>query len=140
VKKKIHEATQNKTTEIINKLKAHYDIKSDAKFAEYLGIATTTLSSWKCRNSLDYDLIYAKCVDIDANWLLSGHGEIVKQTHKKNNQSATFRRDKSEEKYILQLESENKRLIIDNQRKQELISALLDNLANIKKQTHSMDS
>lgn len=31
------------------------------------------------RDGLDYDLVYSKCVGIDANWLLTGDGEMVKK-------------------------------------------------------------
>lgn len=61
---------------IINKLAKHYKFNKMSEFANFLGIATTTLSSWKSRNSIDYDLVYSKCVGINANWLLTGKGEM----------------------------------------------------------------
>lgn len=65
-------------TLILNKIKLHYNFKTNADFAAFLGIAPTTLSSWYSRNSIDYELISSKCVEIDANWLLTGEGEIAK--------------------------------------------------------------
>jgi len=59
---------------ILDSIKAHYGFKKNVDFANFLGIATTTLSSWYARNSIDYELICAKCVDIDANWLFTGRG------------------------------------------------------------------
>lgn len=70
---------------ILNALKKHYNFKSNIEFANFLGIAPTTLSSWYSRNTLDYDLIYAKCKDIDANWLLTGEGPMLKQHTDNNN-------------------------------------------------------
>lgn len=66
-------------TLILNKIKEHYGFLKDVHFAKFLGIAPTTLSSWYMRNTMDYDLVFSKCVDIDGNWLLSGEGSILKK-------------------------------------------------------------
>jgi phage repressor protein C with HTH and peptisase S24 domain len=67
---------------ILNALKAHYGFTSDSDFAEFLGIKRQTLSSWHNRNTFDIDLLYAKCVNIDGNFLLTGKGEIEKRNVK----------------------------------------------------------
>ncbi|WP_199118694.1 S24 family peptidase [Pedobacter sp. ASV28] len=59
---------------ILNEIKSHYNFSSDAELARFLGVAPNTLSNWVARNSLDYDLIFSKCEDIDANFLLTGKG------------------------------------------------------------------
>jgi phage repressor protein C with HTH and peptisase S24 domain len=64
---------------ILNKIKSAYNIHSDKDFAAFLGIAPTTISSWHKRNTMDYDLIYAKCVDINAEFLLTGTGNVKKE-------------------------------------------------------------
>lgn len=69
---------------ILNEIKLHYNIKSDADFAKFLGIKPQVLSNWKARNSIDYDLIYTKCVEIDANWLLTGEGNMLKKSKSYN--------------------------------------------------------
>jgi len=61
---------------ILKAIKDHYGFSTDAEFADFLGIAKTTLSSWYARGSIDYDLVYSKCVEIDGNFLLSGKGKI----------------------------------------------------------------
>lgn len=63
---------------ILNAIKLHYGFKSNAEFARFLEITPQILSNWRARNSIDYDLIYTKCVDIDANWLLTGEGPMLK--------------------------------------------------------------
>lgn len=63
---------------ILNKIKLHLNLKYDKDFAEFLDIQQNTLSTWKTRNTLDYEKIIAKCDWIDANWLLTGKGEMVK--------------------------------------------------------------
>lgn len=54
------------------------DIKTDADFARFLGIKPQTLSSWYSRNTFDIELLYTKCGDINANWLLTGKGNMLK--------------------------------------------------------------
>ena len=63
---------------ILNKIKKHYGFISDSEFAKFLGIKPQTLSSWHTRNTFDIELVYAKCEDINADFLLTGKGEIVK--------------------------------------------------------------
>jgi len=63
---------------ILNEIKSHYDLKSDAEFARFLGIKPQTVSSWYTRNTFDLELLYAKCVNIDANYLLTGSGEMFR--------------------------------------------------------------
>lgn len=72
---------------ILNALKEHYGYNSDSDFAEFLGIKRQTLSSWHTRNTFDIDLLYAKCVNIDGNFLLTGKGSIEKRNIKDLSQS-----------------------------------------------------
>ena len=65
---------------IINKIKEEKKFKTDADLASYLGIAPNTLSNWRVRNTLDYDLIISKWEDINANWLITGKGSVYKDT------------------------------------------------------------
>lgn len=62
---------------ILNKIKSHFDYKSDAEFARFLGIKPQTLASWHSRNTFDIELLYSKCVHIRGDWLLSGEGEMI---------------------------------------------------------------
>jgi len=57
---------------------AHYAEGKPSLFAKYLGVAPSTISTWISRNSLDYDLIFAKCKNISPNWLLTGEGAMLK--------------------------------------------------------------
>lgn len=63
---------------ILNKVKSYLNLKSDTELANFLGIKPQVLSNWRARNTFDTELIYTKCVDIDANWLLTGEGEMLK--------------------------------------------------------------
>lgn len=63
---------------ILNEIKKHYKFNSDVDFANFLGIKTTRLSNWRKRNTLDYELISTICEDINANWLITGKGSMLK--------------------------------------------------------------
>ncbi|CAM2899986.1 LexA family transcriptional regulator [Flavobacterium frigoris] len=65
-------------TQILKDLRSYYGFKSDTEFAGFLGISVQTLSSWKTRNTFDIDLLYAKCINVDGNFLLKGKGDIQK--------------------------------------------------------------
>ncbi len=64
---------------ILNEIKNHYGIEKDADFARFLEIKPQTLSSWYKRNTFDIELLYAKCEDIDGNFLLTGEGSVTKK-------------------------------------------------------------
>lgn len=59
---------------ILNRIKSHYGLKSDVALADFLGIKPTTLSNWHTRNSINLELIFTKCEDLNANWILTGNG------------------------------------------------------------------
>ncbi|MBR4936607.1 MAG: helix-turn-helix domain-containing protein [Bacteroidaceae bacterium] len=48
-------------------------------FAVFLGVEAQNVSAWLRRGNFDIDLIYTKCSDISADWLLSGKGEMLKK-------------------------------------------------------------
>ena len=62
------------------RLEAIIDYYSDGKpsvFAKYIGVAPSTISSWLSRDTLDYDLIFAKCENISSDWLLTGTSDAI---------------------------------------------------------------
>ena len=62
---------------ILKELIAYYSDGKNTDFAQKLGIKPQTISSWMARNTFDIELIYAKCENLDANWLLSGEGAML---------------------------------------------------------------
>ena len=62
---------------ILNRIKEYKNFSSDRELADFLGITTQNLSNWKSRNTIDYDLIFTKCVDINFSWLLTGKGQMI---------------------------------------------------------------
>lgn len=57
---------------LVERLKEHYNFKTNNELALFLGVAPNTISGWIKRDSIDYDLIFSRCADIDINWLITG--------------------------------------------------------------------
>lgn len=62
---------------MIEQLVNHFAGGNKAKFANMLGIKPQTINSWETRGSFDAELIYANCVGVSGNWLLSGEGSMI---------------------------------------------------------------
>jgi len=62
---------------ILGRIKEYCKFSTDTELADFLGIQRSTLSNWVKRNSIDYDLVFSKCENIDKNWLLTGQGEML---------------------------------------------------------------
>lgn len=69
---------------ILKGIKLHYRLKTDAEFARFLGIKPNSLANWYSRNTMDYEKVISKCEDIDANWLLTGKGTMLKSSATQN--------------------------------------------------------
>ena len=66
----------------------HYSDGKPSVFAKLIGVAPSTISSWLSRDTLDYDLLFAKCENLSSEWLLTGRGEMINiQTSTFNNQT-----------------------------------------------------
>lgn len=64
--------------ERLEALISHYSDGKPTKFAKYIGVAPSTISTWLARDSFDYDLLFAKCEMISPEWLLTGKGPMLK--------------------------------------------------------------
>ena len=64
---------------ILGKIKQFYGFKTNKELASFLGVANNTITNWVRRNTIDYDLIFSKCKDIDVNWLLSNDNQEINQ-------------------------------------------------------------
>ena len=56
----------------------YYSNGSKTLFSKKLGVTPQTISSWISRNTFDKELIFAKCENINAEWLLTGEGYMLK--------------------------------------------------------------
>lgn len=64
---------------------SHYTKGNKAKFAALLGVSAQTISAWGARNTFDTELIYTKCSDISADWLLTGKGFMLRADERPTN-------------------------------------------------------
>ena len=64
-------------SEQINALIAYFSGGSKTAFAAKLGLKPQSISNWIARNTLDADLIYSKCENVSAEWLLTGKGNML---------------------------------------------------------------
>lgn len=67
-------------TVILNQIKNTFNIKSNAEFARLLGISPQNLSNWYKRGTYDVNLILRKFTDVNETWLLTGEGEMLKES------------------------------------------------------------
>lgn len=63
---------------MVNALIGHFTEGNKAQFAKMLGVSPQTISAWLARNTFDSELIYTKCRYLNADWLLTGEGEMLK--------------------------------------------------------------
>lgn len=54
------------------RVKYAYSLKNDAEIAEFLGVSPSTIATWKSRNTFPFEILVAKCKDVDWNWLIFG--------------------------------------------------------------------
>lgn len=77
----------NPNSKILNKIKVHYGFKSDAEFAKHIGVRPNTFCNWHARNTMDFSKILEACPEIDANWLMTGKGEMLKKDLSKDDEN-----------------------------------------------------
>ena len=63
--------------ERLNLLIEHYSNGNKTQFANKLGISPQGLSTWLSRDMFDIELIYSKCENVSAEWLLTGDGPML---------------------------------------------------------------
>jgi hypothetical protein len=68
----MQDKSSHNVNNLLTRLKRVLKINTDASLAEFLGVSPQAISTWKSRNSIDYELIFAKCVGVDLNWLVRG--------------------------------------------------------------------
>lgn len=65
---------------MILKMIQYYSNGNKAQFAALLGITPQGLSTWIKRDTYDIELVFSKCENISAEWLLTGEGEMLKSS------------------------------------------------------------
>lgn len=73
-------------TLMLEQLINHYTNGNKANFAAMIGIKPQLLSNWLKRKTFDAEMIYMRCNDISADWLLSGEGDMIRNKQTDNSQ------------------------------------------------------
>lgn len=69
--------------ERLEKLVEYYGNGNKSHFAKMLGVKAQTINTWLSRNTYDTELIFAKCDNINASWLLTGEGNMLRSESEK---------------------------------------------------------
>lgn len=67
---------------MIDAIKEHLNMQKNTDFARFLGISSQAVSNWYSRNTFDAELLYSKCDFLNASWLLTGRGSMLKEEPK----------------------------------------------------------
>jgi hypothetical protein len=115
---------------IIERLSTYFKVDTNTALAQKLGVSATTLSNWKSRNTIDYELIFTKCEGIDLNWLLLGKGKMHQSNYDYSDKNSPpgVAEDPLSYKEIIRAKDET----IDTQKK--YIGLLEDELKKVKKE------
>lgn len=72
----MQEKKSNNVKFILERAKEILYLRTDLELADFLGIAQNTISGWKSRNTMDYDLFITKLdnSNINFHWLFTGNG------------------------------------------------------------------
>ena len=58
----------------------HYSDGNKSEFARMIGVSPQAVNTWISRNTFDIDIVYAKCINVSPEWLLTGKGPMLKPT------------------------------------------------------------
>lgn len=65
----------------------YYSEGNKSMFGRLIGLQPSSITNWIRRDTLDFELIYSKCANLNPHWLLTGEGEMLKSTvHQSNPQ------------------------------------------------------
>ncbi len=64
---------------MLEQLIEYYNNGNKSQFSKRLGITPQGISTWLVRNTFDSELIFSKCENVNAEWLLTGEGSMLKE-------------------------------------------------------------
>lgn len=64
--------------QILNAIKEHYNFKTNAEFARFLGISSQNLKNWYDRKSFNTKVIVKKCSDFNPSFIITGDGDMFR--------------------------------------------------------------
>lgn len=69
----------------LERLVEYYGNGNKSHFAKILGVKAQTINTWLSRNTYDTELIFAKCDGLNAAWLLTGEGNMLRAELEEDN-------------------------------------------------------
>ena len=76
--------------DIVLSLVNHFADGNKTLFANKLGVKPQTISTWISRDTLDIDKIFANCDGLNAEWLLTGDGNMLKTDSASENNNKIY--------------------------------------------------
>lgn len=72
---------------ILDRLKSHFNVKSDREIADILGVTSQNITNWKSRNKIPYNEIISICLkeEIDLNELILNKKVVKNINYKEEN-------------------------------------------------------
>lgn len=64
-------------SERVKHLIGYYSNGNKRRFADKLGVSPQLINTWISRDTLNYDMVFAKCEYLSPLWLLSGEGAMI---------------------------------------------------------------
>lgn len=64
-------------SDILLNLIDYYTQGNKRRFAEMIGMTPQGISTWLDRNKFNYDILFAKCENVNPHYLLTGEGSIT---------------------------------------------------------------
>lgn len=66
---------------VLDRLKTYYNLQTDSKLAELLGVQPNTLSMQRSRGTLPIEKIVERCSNVNMNWLLNTNADDQQPLH-----------------------------------------------------------
>lgn len=102
--------------EILEALIVAYCDGNKARFAAMIGVKPQLISNWLKRSTFDYDQVYAGCENLSGDYLLTGEGNMFRQSDSQIDNTQT-------DNYILL--SLCKALVSNYQQREDVMSQLV---------------
>ncbi|MBL7105470.1 MAG: helix-turn-helix domain-containing protein [Bacteroidales bacterium] len=103
--------------DILNRIKKIENVKSEYAIARILNKNQGTITNWKKRNIIPFEVLYSYCnkKKISFDWLLSGKGDhLVSPEAKNNNDLILDRKIKNLISLLNQLDEKEKNILINS--------------------------
>lgn len=116
-------------TQILERLKEACKLKNNKQLAQFLNVSPSTVTNWYNRNSIDFDLIFSKCDDIDLNWLVFGKDKIdpaLIESQLISIQEAKAEYERTNNTMTLELKAKNEQIRIRDEHISRLIFIIED--------------